>query len=468
MPEKTKRTTVFISYSRKDKKWLERLRVHLRPIERTHNIEIWDDSKIQAGSKWKDEITNALKSAKVAVLLISANFLGSDFISSEELPPLLQAAAQGGTTILPLIISPSRFAFTEDLYQFQAVNNPEKPLIALSRNAQEKALVELGVIIEKSLNITTAPRVKKSNHRSTSPLNIALLLNGHVFYTREVLEVLSSQLREALLQAGYAPVIEYAVGFPQSSKVAANGRVLNDLLNKFQNEKPDYLISVGTAVSEVVFKHCFSKIPIIFVAVTDPIRSKLVRTYDPDPSRGQIAGVVYGVPQHVFLGYFQRAFPGKRFGCIYHEAYPQDVAFKDQVVSAGPTLVPPLHIVPIKVSQPTLSSRHEKQADIFFGRFFLLDNLQQFIASSKKPFVAGDISNLYKGVIACINTDSRELAKIAVQEIVLPNLLEGKALCDLPIFYPTQYVTGLNLQAARRYGISVSESAIEEAQEVIR
>jgi len=468
MPEKTKRATVFISYSRKDKKWLERLRVHLRPIERTHNIEIWDDSKIEAGSKWKDEISNALNTADVAVLLISANFFASDYISSDELPPLLQAAERGGTTILPLIISPSRFTSTEDLYQFQAVNNPEKPLIGLSRNAQEKILVELSVIIERALKVTATRYVIKPKHRSTSPLNIALLLNGQVFYTREVLEILSGQLREALLQAGYAPVIEYAVGFPQSSKVAANGRVLKDLLNKFQNEKPDYLISVGTAVSEVVYKDCLNKIPIIFVAVTDPIRSKLVRTFDPDPSRGQIAGVVYGVPQHTFLGYFQRAFPGKRFGCIYHEAYPQDVAFKDQVVSAGPTLVPPLKVMPIKVSQPALSSRQEKQADIFFGRFFLLDNLQQFIANSAKPFVAGDISNLYKGVIACINTDSRELAKIAVQEIVLPNLLEGKALCDLPIFYPTKLVTGLNLQAARRYGISVSQSAIGEAQEVIR
>ena len=61
------RTKVFISYSHKDIEWLERLQVHLKPLEREGKIERWDDTLIESGEKWKETIRNAITSAKVAV-----------------------------------------------------------------------------------------------------------------------------------------------------------------------------------------------------------------------------------------------------------------------------------------------------------------------------------------------------------------------------------------------------------------
>ena len=91
------RNRVFISYSHHDVRHLERLRVHLRPLERDHIIEVWDDTRPSPGTNWRDAIVEALSSAKVGILLISADFLASDFIVNNELPPLLKAASDGGT-----------------------------------------------------------------------------------------------------------------------------------------------------------------------------------------------------------------------------------------------------------------------------------------------------------------------------------------------------------------------------------
>ena len=99
------REGVFISYAHKDNpRWLDRLMVHLTWL-RQHNIKIWTDRDIPAGSKWHDTIGAALEQAKVAILMASPQFFASDYITKEELSRMLKAVDSDGLTIfwIPVI-----------------------------------------------------------------------------------------------------------------------------------------------------------------------------------------------------------------------------------------------------------------------------------------------------------------------------------------------------------------------------
>jgi hypothetical protein len=128
----TQRSQVFISYSHKDQEWLALLQTHLKPFVRNNAIVVWDDTQIKSGTNWKAEIEKALGLAKVAILLVSPNFLASDFIFNHELTPLLEAAKQEGLIILWILIRPCGYKETE-IAHYQAAHNPADPLVKAKR-----------------------------------------------------------------------------------------------------------------------------------------------------------------------------------------------------------------------------------------------------------------------------------------------------------------------------------------------
>lgn len=137
------KTNIFISYSHCDKKYLKWLQKHLKAFQRQNQqIEIWDDTKIQIGDKWKKEIESALDNTSIAFLLISKDFLASDFVMDNEIPTLLQKSSNEGTMIIPIILSPCLFE-DSPISEFQAINPPEKPLSMLSESEVDQIFVDL-------------------------------------------------------------------------------------------------------------------------------------------------------------------------------------------------------------------------------------------------------------------------------------------------------------------------------------
>lgn len=145
------RDQIFISYSHKDSKWLEKLEKHLKPRIRNGKLDVWNDKRIKAGAEWRKEIDEALARAKVAVLLVSPDFLASDFIAENELPPLLEAAEKGGVKILWVLLSHAAYKEAK-LDKYQAALDPALPLNMRHFAHVGKALEELCDAISRAFS----------------------------------------------------------------------------------------------------------------------------------------------------------------------------------------------------------------------------------------------------------------------------------------------------------------------------
>ena len=108
---------------------------------------MWDDLRLQAGDRWREEIELSISRARVAVLLISADFMASDFIQDNELPPLLNAASADGCRLLPIVVGPSIVGEVESLASLQLVNPPAEPLIGMNLREQENLFVRVARIL---------------------------------------------------------------------------------------------------------------------------------------------------------------------------------------------------------------------------------------------------------------------------------------------------------------------------------
>ena len=82
----------FVSYAHNDKSSCERLlkllKTQMAPSAK-YEFELWDDRAILSGEKWRDEILNALEKCDLGLLFVSPAFLGSSFITTEELPAFI-------------------------------------------------------------------------------------------------------------------------------------------------------------------------------------------------------------------------------------------------------------------------------------------------------------------------------------------------------------------------------------------
>ncbi len=97
---------LFFSYSHKDEKLRDRLEPHLSMLKRDKVIKAWHDRKISAGTEWAKAIDDNLNSAGIILLLVSADFLASDYCYDLEMQRAMERHEAGEARVIPIILKP--------------------------------------------------------------------------------------------------------------------------------------------------------------------------------------------------------------------------------------------------------------------------------------------------------------------------------------------------------------------------
>jgi hypothetical protein len=95
---------IFFCYARKDQQLLNELKAHLIPLQRQGHITIWADTDIGAGTEWEKEIEKHLDTADIILLLVSSDFMNSDYCYSIEMKRALERHERNEVRVIPVIL----------------------------------------------------------------------------------------------------------------------------------------------------------------------------------------------------------------------------------------------------------------------------------------------------------------------------------------------------------------------------
>src|SRR5258708_4414882 len=98
--------TIFFCYAHEDEALLNKLKAHLKPLQRRGLIDTWHDREIGAGTAWEQEIKQHLDAAQIVLLLVSPDFMNSEYCYSIEMKHALERHARGEAKVIPVILRP--------------------------------------------------------------------------------------------------------------------------------------------------------------------------------------------------------------------------------------------------------------------------------------------------------------------------------------------------------------------------
>jgi hypothetical protein len=193
---------IFFCYAHEDEIYLKRLKAQLQPLRIHGLIDMWHDRDITPGVQWEDEISKRLEEAQIILLLISPDFMASDFCISKELKQAIAHHEAKQTCVVPIIIRPVHWEIPP-LNKLQALPKDAEPVTEwrnidsafLNITLEIRRLVE-GLATLDPNRATLSPQVEL-NVNVASPLPLSVVphvsdvvkpLDAHGSFEKFVLE----------------------------------------------------------------------------------------------------------------------------------------------------------------------------------------------------------------------------------------------------------------------------------------
>lgn len=167
----SKKAKIFISYSHKDEYLREQLNTHLSILSRNGLLEEWHDRKIVAGQNWQSEIDNHLDESDIVILLISPDFIASEYCYGIELSKAIERHEANQSIIIPIIVRPVNWN-NAPFAKIQAL--PKDAKAVTSWTNIDEAWMNVSEEIQKS--VTNVTKLKNRRHQSSGLKQVSELL----------------------------------------------------------------------------------------------------------------------------------------------------------------------------------------------------------------------------------------------------------------------------------------------------
>jgi len=138
---------IFCCYAHEDEPLLRKLKSHLKPLQREGLIDLWYDRDISAGTEWEQEINRHLIEAQIILLLVSPDFMDSDYCYSIEMKRALERHERGESRVIPIILRP--VDWQDVLGKLQALPTDGTPVIDRRWHTSDEALYSVAQGIRK-------------------------------------------------------------------------------------------------------------------------------------------------------------------------------------------------------------------------------------------------------------------------------------------------------------------------------
>ena len=179
LEQENQRLEVFFSYSHKDEELRDELANHLKLLQREGVISSWYDRDISAGSEWEGEIDAHLNSAQIILLLISSDFLASDYCFDVEMTRAMGRHEAGEAVVIPVILRPVDWKSSK-FSKLQALPKNAKPLTTWENRDEafldiakgiRKAIASITITVNKArdseLVVSSSQEVERHKNMST-------------------------------------------------------------------------------------------------------------------------------------------------------------------------------------------------------------------------------------------------------------------------------------------------------------
>ena len=154
----TKAVEAFISYTHKDDALRERLTISLKMLERQGRISTWHDRRIAAGSEWKEAIDTHLETSALILLLISPDFIASDYCFDIEMQRAVKRHDNGEAIVIPIILRPADWKGSP-FAKLQALPRDGKPVSTYADRdvAYQEVTTGIRSLLDERFPLSPAP-----------------------------------------------------------------------------------------------------------------------------------------------------------------------------------------------------------------------------------------------------------------------------------------------------------------------